>query len=162
QPSGAPDLDSLGAEPQRRLDPLLHRAPERDPALELEGDGLGDELSVRLRPLDLDDVDVDLGLGPLLELVAQLVHLRAALANDDPRPRRLDVDLHPVGEALDVHLRHARVGEAALQLLAELDVLVQEGLVVLQREPARVPGPVEAEPETVRMDFLTHAAPLPL
>src|SRR5262249_3654117 len=163
QPAGAADLDPLGAEAQGRLDPLLHRAPERHAALELQGDRLGDELGVRLRPLDLDDVDVDLGLGPLLELVAQLVHFRAALADDDPRPGGLDVDLHPVGEPLDVHLGDACVREAALQLLAELDVLVQERLVLLGREPARVPGAVETEPETVRMNFLTHAAlPLPL
>src|SRR5262249_1477836 len=87
----------------------------------------------------------------------------AALADDDPRPGGLDVDLHPVGEPLDVHLGDACVREAALQLLAELDVLVQERLVLLGREPARVPGAVETEPETVRMNFLTHAAlPLPL
>src|SRR5215471_5467968 len=161
QPAGAADLDPLGSEAQGRLDPLLHRAAERHAALELQRDGLGDELRVRLRPLDLDDVDVDFRLGPLLELVAELVDFRAALADDDPGSRRLDVDLHPVGEALDVHLGDPRVREAPLQLLAQLDVLVQERLVLLGREPARVPGPVEPEPETVRMDFLTHGAPYP-
>ena len=67
-------------------------------------------------------------LRPLLQLVAQLVHLGPALADDDARPRGLDVDASAVGEALDVDLRDARVREPALQLLAQLQVLVQEGL----------------------------------
>ena len=65
-------------------------------------------------------------LGPLLELVAQLVDLGAALADDDPGPRGLDVDLELAGEALDVDLGDAGVREPALQLLAQLQVLVQE------------------------------------
>src|SRR5262249_38717426 len=149
QPSRAADLDALRAEPERRLDALLHRAPERDAALELHRDGLGDELRVRLGALDLDDVDVDLGLRPLLELVAQLVHLRAALADDDPRPRGLDVDLELAREALDVDLRDAGVRQAPLELPAQLQVVVEELDVVLLREPARVPRPVEAEAESV-------------
>src|SRR5688572_26199683 len=96
QPAGAADLDSLRAEPERGLDSLLHRAPEGDPSLELEGDRLRDELRVGLRPLDLDDVDVDFRLRPLLELVPQPVDLRAALADDDSRSGSLDVDLQLV------------------------------------------------------------------
>ena len=42
---------------------LLHRAPERDAALELERDVLGDELRVELGLADLLDVDEDLVLG---------------------------------------------------------------------------------------------------
>ena len=61
----------------------------------------------------------------LLELVAELVDLGAALADDDPRARGLDVDLQLVGEALDVDLGDAGVREALLQLPAELQVLVE-------------------------------------
>src|SRR6266508_6589797 len=161
QPAGASDLDPLRAEPQGRLDSLLHRAAESHSALELQRDRLRHELRVGLRALDFNDVDVDFGLHPLLELVAELVHLGAALADDDARPGSLDVDLQPVGEALDVHFGHASVRQSPLQLLAQLEVLVQEGLIVLHREPARVPGAVETEPETVRVDLLSHAAPYP-
>src|SRR5262249_28112572 len=69
----------------------------------------------------------------------------------------LDVDLELAREALDVDLGDAGVRQPTLELLAQLEVLVQELLVVLLREPARVPGPVEAEPEAVGMNFLTHA-----
>src|SRR5687768_14612110 len=156
QPPGAADLDSLRPEAEGGLDPLLHRAPESDPALELQRDRLRHELGVRLRTLDLDDVDVHFGLRPALELVAQLVDFRAPLPDDDPGPGGLDVDLQLVRETLDVDLRDAGVRETALQLLAEVQVLVQVVLVLLDREPARVPGPVEAEPEAVRVNFLSH------
>src|SRR5206468_8114907 len=48
QPPRAGHADALGAELLRRLDGLLHRAPEGDAALELGGDVLGDELRVDL------------------------------------------------------------------------------------------------------------------
>ena len=57
--AGAGDADALGAEAQRRLDRALHRAAERDAALELVGDALRDELGVDLRLADLDDVEAD-------------------------------------------------------------------------------------------------------
>src|SRR6266496_1268478 len=156
QPTGAADLDPLRPEPKRRLDPLLHRAPEGDPPLELQRDRFRYELRVRLRPLDLDDVDVDFALHPLLQLVAELVHFGSALPDDDSGTRRLDVDFELVREALDVDFRYPGVGKARLQLLAERQILVQVVLVFLDREPARVPGPVETEAEAVRVDFLSH------
>ena len=43
-----------------------------------------------------------------------------------------------------------------LQRVAQLDVLVQQLRVVAIGVPPRPPGLVEAEPEPVRMNFLTH------
>ena len=40
--------------------------------------------------------------------------------------------------------------------VAQLQILVQQLRVVLVGVPARAPGLVEAEPESVRMNFLTH------
>src|SRR5204862_8125538 len=125
QPTGVADLDSLRPEADGRLGPLLHRAPDRNPPLELERDRFRHELRVRLRALDLDDVDVDFALRPLLKLVAELVHFRSPLPDDDSGTRRLDVDFQLVREALDVDFGHAGVGQPRLQLLAELEVLVQ-------------------------------------
>ena len=39
------------------------------------------------------------------------------------------------------------------------EILVQQLRVVLVGEPARAPGLVEAEPEAVRMNFLSHENP---
>ena len=112
--AGDHDLHALGAEAERGLHRLLHRAAERDAALELPGDRLGDELRVELGALDLLDVDVDLASGHLGEVVAQLVDLGALAADDDARPRGVDRDPQLVGGALDVDLGDAGVAEALL------------------------------------------------
>src|SRR5207244_4794536 len=129
---------------------------EGDAALQLGGDVLGHELRVELRALDLLDVDVDLAVDQLLQLVAQLVHLRPLAPDDDARPRGVDVDAHLVGGALDVDLRDSGVGETLLQIVAELQIAMQRLGVGLPREPAGVPRLVESEPKSVRVYFLTQ------
>src|SRR5207245_11601267 len=83
QPSRTRDPDAVGAQPQRRGHGLLHRPPERDALLELERDVLGHELGVELGMDDLLDVEVDLLAGSHLQLVLQLLDLRALPADDD-------------------------------------------------------------------------------
>ena len=51
------------------------------------------------------------------------------------------------------------VREPLLERVAQLQVLVQQLRVVLVGIPARAPRLVEAEPEPVRMNFLTHNSP---
>src|SRR5206468_2380152 len=61
-----------------RLHGLAHRAPERHPARQLLGHALGDQLRVDLRVLDLEDVELDLLAGELLQIAADPVGLGAA------------------------------------------------------------------------------------
>ena len=91
-----------------------------------------------------------------LEVLLERLDPRAALADDDARPRGVDVDLHLVGGALDLDARDARVAELLLHELAEVDVLVEPLRVVLLLVPLRVPGLDDAEAEPDRMDFLSH------
>src|SRR5213078_4592675 len=85
------------AAPERIADAsALHRAPEGDAVRELIGDRLGDELRVELRPLDLVDVDVDVLLGERMQVAPQRVDLDTGLADDDSRPRGVDVDGDPL------------------------------------------------------------------
>src|SRR6267143_5688964 len=161
QAAGDAQLDALGAEAHRRLDRLLHRPAEGHAPFHLQPHRLRHQLRLQLGLVDLHDVDEDLPAGLLLQVVAQLVHLGALAADDDPRARRVDVDLELVRGALDVDARHARVRQPLLQLGAQIHSLVQQLRVVLLVEPARLPGPVVAEPEAVRMDLLTHAVTSP-
>src|SRR5262249_48319562 len=84
----AVDADATGAEPHCRLYRALHGAAERDAALELLRDRLGDELGVELRLPDLDDVDDHVGLGEAGDLPPQLLDVGALLADDHTGPRR--------------------------------------------------------------------------
>src|SRR5262245_28619964 len=152
----ARDPDAVRAQTQGRRHRLLHGAAEGHPLLELEGDVLRHQLRVQLGMDHLLDVEVDLLLGPALDLVLELLHLGTLAADDDAGARREDGDAGPVGRALDVDLRDARVVERRLDEPADLHVLVEEVGVALGGEPPRAPGPRGPEPETDRMGLLPH------
>ena len=123
----------------RRLHRLAHRPTEADPAGQLLGDALGDQLRVRLGVLHLEDVQLHLLAGELLQLAADPVGLGALAADDDARPGGVDVDADPVPGALDVDLGDAGALQALGHHLADLDVLGDVVLVELVREPAGLP-----------------------
>src|SRR6185369_8838083 len=156
QAAGDANLDAAGAEPQGRFDGLAHRSAERHALLELHRHRLGDQLRVELGLLDLLDVDEDLAVGPLLDLLLELVDFRPLAADDDPRARGVDVDLQPVDRALGLDLRDAGVREPLLEGRAQRQILVQQLRVVAVGVPARPPRLVEPEPESDRMNFLAH------
>src|SRR5690606_24178311 len=154
------DLDALRARADRRLDGPLHRAAEGDPLPELVGDVLGHQVGVDLRPLDLLHVHGDLGVREQGELVAELVDLRAALADDHTGPGRVQRDHDLARLALDVHAGERRVRQAATQVLPDRLVLVEEAREVPLRVPARGPVPDDAESEPGRVSLLSHQASL--
>ena len=140
----------------RGLHRLAHRAAEADAAGELLGDALGDELGVDLGVLDLEDVQLHLLAGELLQLAADAVGLGAAAADDDARPGGVDVDADAVTGALDLDLGDAGPLHALGQQLADRDVLPDVVRVQLVGVPAGLVVGGDAEPEAVRVDLLTH------
>ena len=88
---------------------------------------------------------------------AQLLDVGALLADDHAGTRRMDGDAALLVRALDDDARHRRLLELLHQLVADLDVFVQQRAVfVFARIPAGVPGAVDAETQADRIDFLTH------
>src|SRR6185295_3932891 len=150
------DLDALRAHAHRALHRALHRAAERDALRQLMRHAVADELRVQLRTLDLFDVDADFFARELRQLIAQLVDFRAALADDDARPARVDRDRHLAGLALDVHVGDRRVTEPRLQVLPDQLVLLEQLREVALGEVAGAPRFDDAQPEPVRMCFLAH------
>src|SRR6188768_1747079 len=94
--AGALDPDALGTGAHRGLHGLLHRAAELHAAGQLLGDALGNQLRVDLGLLDLEDVQLDLLAGELLQLATQAVGLGPAATDDDAGARGVDVDTHTV------------------------------------------------------------------
>src|SRR6202012_1277241 len=137
EPARAVDADALGAEAHRRLHGALHRAAERDAALQLLGDRFGDQLRVELGLPDLDDVDDHVRVGDVRNLLAQLLDVGALLADDDARARRLDGDAALLVRPRDHDARDRRLLEGLMQLLADLRVLVK---FLSIRGLARVPA----------------------
>jgi hypothetical protein len=121
-------------------------------------DVVGDQLRLELRPLDLLDVDRDLALRQVRQLVAQLVDFRALLADDDARPGRVHRHHDLLRLAVDLDLRHGRVRQALVHVLADRLVLTQQIAERTFRVPARPPRLDDAQPEPARMGLLSHTA----
>src|SRR5690348_3021395 len=137
QTAGAVDADALGAQTHRRLHGALHRAAGGHTALELLSDVVGHELRVDLGLPDLHDVQVDFGIRVASEIGFQLLDVGALLADHHARTRRVDGDAALLVRALDHDARHAGLFQLVLQVIADLDVLLQELAVLLL---ARVPA----------------------
>src|SRR5690606_17714055 len=128
---------------------------------QLLGDALRDELGVCLGVAHLEDVELNLLAGELLEVGADALGLGAAAADHDARAGGVDVDADAVTRALDLAVADARAVELLLQELADLDVLghvVGVALARLRRvgEPSRHVVRGDAEAEAVRVDLLSH------
>src|SRR5690606_14024596 len=115
--------------------------------------------------LDLEDVQLDLLAGELLELAADAVGLGAAAAADDAGAGGVDVHAHAVPGPLDRDLGYAGPLHARGHERADLDVLTDVVLVALAllggvRVPVRHVVGGDAQPEPVRVDLLSHLADL--
>src|SRR5688572_23693704 len=158
QPAGAVDADAEGAEAHRRLDRALHGAAERDAALQLLRDVVGDQLGVNLGLADLDDVEADFRARHLGKVGAQLLDVGALLADDDARARGVDRDPRLLGRTLDHDPRHTRLSQTVGKVLLELQILMQQLGEIAVRVPARIPRPIDADAQADRIDLLSHYA----
>src|SRR5207302_1252840 len=148
--------DALGTALHGGLHGLAHRPAEGDAAGQLLGHALGDQLRVDLGVLHLEDVQLDLLAGQLLQVTADPVGLRAAAADDDSRPGRVYVYPDPVPGPLDLHIGDTRALHAALQHPADRDVFRDVVLVQLVGIPPALEVGGDAQPEPVRVHFLPH------
>ena len=157
--AGDVDTNALRTKTQRRLHGALHGAAEGHAALELLGDRLGDQRRIDLGLAHLDDVEMHFRLRKARELAAQLLDVGALLADQDARTR--GVHGHPalLVRALDHDLRDASLALHLQDVLAHLPVFVQQlAVLTAAREPAAVPGPVDADAQADGIDLVAHQA----
>ena len=140
----------------RRLDGLAHRATEGHPVAQLLGHTLGHQLRLRLRVLDLEDVQLHLLAGELLQVGPDAVGLGAAAADHDARTRRVDIDANPVPGPFDLHVGDAGALEPGGQQPTNRHVLLDVVGVLLVGVPPGLPIGGDAQPEAVGIDFLAH------
>src|SRR5690606_13939255 len=115
-----------------------------------------DQRRIDLRLADLDDVQRHFAVGQLGEIAPQLLDVGALLADYDAGTGAVDRHARLLRRTLDDDSADARLSQSLAQEIADLDVLVQQAGIVLAGEPARVPGPVDAQTQADRIDFLTH------
>src|SRR5438477_421345 len=160
EPARAHDLDALRAKPHRVLHRALHRAPEHDSFLELLRDRVGNQLRIDLRFADLLDVQAHLGPHHLSQVRAQRLDVLAFLADDHAGPRAVNGDAGVLRGPLDRDLSNRGVRQFLLEIVADLDILVQDRRKVLAvGVPLRRPVPIDGEAKASRMNFLSHVCP---
>src|SRR5437660_2853341 len=120
EPPCAPDFDAFGAEIFGRLQRFLHRSPEGNAPLQLQGHVLRDQLRVNFRVFDLENIYINLFAGHAAELFLELVDFRSFAADDDARAGRHDRDAAAAGGALDQDLGHRGRLEFLLEQLANV------------------------------------------
>ncbi len=151
-------LDALAAEAQRRIHRLAHRAAEGHALFQLQRDRFAHQLRVQLGLVHFLNVDEDLTLGLLRHVLLEFFDLRALASDDDAGTRRADGDPQLVARPVHFDRAHAGALQPLGQRRLQLQVFLQELCIALLSEPARPPRLVEAQPESVRMNFLSHYA----
>src|SRR5690606_25587287 len=125
----------------------------------LLGDALSHELSIGLGVLHLEDVQLHLLAGELLQGSPDPVGLGTTAADDDAGTSGVDVDPNPFPGALDLDLGDTGALHPGGQELTDLDVLGDVLRVLLVGVPAGLPVRGDPEPEAVRVDLLAHYRP---
>ena len=147
------DLDALGAHAHGGGDGHLDGAAVAHAAFDLTGDAVSDDGGIDLGALHLEDVDLDILLGDLLQLFLQLVDLLAALADDDTRTGSVDGDGDELQGALDDDAGEAGLREAASQVLADL-IILGDLLGVIAADPVGVPTTGDTDTVADRIGFI--------
>ena len=156
QTSGALDTNTKSAGVHGGLLSLAHGATESDTGSKLLGDSLCDQLSVSLRALDLEDIQLDLLAGELFELTAHALGLRAIAPDNDARASGVKENGHALGATLDLDGRKTGALQILVEPLSDLDILTHELGVLLLGVPAGLVIGRHTETETMGIDFLAH------
>src|ERR1700757_1070866 len=122
----------------------------------MQSDRLRHQLRIQFRLVHFLDIDEHFARGALLQFLFQLVDFRALASDDDAGTRRLDNDPDLVARTLNLDCADARRLQLVFQFGLQLHVFEQQFVVIPLDEPARLPRLGVTQPESVRMDFLTH------
>src|SRR5262245_53363673 len=157
EPAGAVDADPERTQAQRRLHGALHGPAEGNAALQLLGNGLGHQGGVDLRLSDFDDIEVHFRRRQFCQLAAQLLDVGTLLADQDAGAGGVDGEAAFLVRALDHSPRDAGLAPLLEDVIANVHVLVQQlAVLAATGEPAAVPGAVDADPQSDRIDLVTH------
>lgn len=117
-------LDTLGTGTHGVTDGIAGGTAVIDTTLDLAGDAVGDDSSLHVGATYLEDIDLDLLVGDLLELLLELIHLATAGADDTSGACGADGDGDELEGTLDDDAGDAAVGQASIEVGAELVILV--------------------------------------
>ena len=149
-------LDAFSAHAHGGGNGHLRSAAERNAGFQLAGNAVGNQLRIQLGTLDLEDVDLNILAGDLLQLFFQLIDLLAAFTNHDTRAGRVHGNGDELQGTFDDYFRHASLGQTHGEILADFIVLNQLVSVLAAAVPIGVPSADDAETIAYRVCFLSH------
>src|SRR5439155_27012186 len=124
------------------------------------GDAFADELRIDFRTMELRNIDVDLAIGPFLDIGVELGGLGTFAADDDAGARCVNRDAKLVRHPLDFDIADTRVVQLFLEVALQFEIFMKQAAVITFCKPARTPRLGNAQTESVRMCLLTHLFPL--
>jgi hypothetical protein len=146
------DLDAFGTDPHSGGDSHFDSPAVRDASLDLTSDAVSHDMGVNLRPLDLEDVDLDIFLGDFLELFLELVNLLSTLTDDESGPCGVDSHGYELEGPLNDDLGDAGLRETVGQVLADL-IILGDLLGVVAATPVGVPSTGDTDSVGNRISF---------
>ena len=138
------DLDALGTSPHSGGDSVFDSTAVLDATLDLLGNILSDEYSIQLRALHFTDVNLDILAGQLLKFFTEFIHLGASTTNNKTRTGGTNRDGEKFEGSLNIDFRDTGLGQASVEVLANLIILNKLLLKLSSTEPARIPSADDA------------------
>ena len=157
QTAGAVALDALGAGTHGAAHGVLHSAAVGNTLLQLGSDVLSHKLRVHIGIADLNDVQLHGLADELLNALAILLDLGAALADDHTGTGNMHINGDDLAAALDLDLGDTGSKQELLQVLTDLVILYQKvAHLLIAGIPTGIPVFDDAHAEAVGINFLSH------
>src|SRR5690606_9961767 len=155
--AAAHDLDTFCAQTKSGLHSTLHRTAESHAANELVSNTLRNKLRIDFRLADFNDVQLHFAAGHRCKLRTKLFDVRALLADDHTRTGSINRHAAQLSRTLDHHLRNCRLRQVLHDVLADLNVFLEQlSVVTAFGVPAAIPSAVDLKTKPDRIGFMTH------
>ena len=149
-------LDALGTHAHGVGNSHLDGTAVSDFAFYLASDALAHDVGVEVRLLHLEDVDLNILVGDLLQFLLEFVNFLTALTDDKARTRGADGDGDEFRGTLNDDAGNALLCQASEEVLTDVAILKDIVTEVLSSEPVGIPAANDTQTVAYRIYFLSH------
>jgi len=156
QSTGTTDFHSLGTSLHGAKHCLFHSPPVGNTALNLLSYCLRYQISIKLRLLNLLDIQLNPFPNKLLKVTPHFINSLPSAPDDDARPGGIDGYRHLICLTLNLHQGDGSIRIPGLNCLAQLQVFPQKLGIMLIGIPLCLPITYNAKPKTHGVNFMSH------
>ena len=150
------DLNTLCAHAHSSLDCHLHRTTICDLTLQLTSDLACYDRSIQFRTTYLEDVDLYILLGDLLQLLFQFVNFLSTLSYNITGASSADSYSYQFQSSLNNDTGNTCLSQTGIQVLADLCILKQRISEILTAKPVGIPTTYNTQAVCNWINFLSH------